>query len=418
MGFLSRRREKRTFGADSHWIWQVLNLGSKSKAGQHVNEDTALKVTAVLACVKVISEAIASTPFLVFKRTKDRETGKDIKVRDTKHPLAAILKISPNEKSKEFTAYEMKEFMGYSLSLWGNFYAFIVQNGMGRIMGLQPLLPGFMKVERVDGEIIFTYEPPGAVKPMGFKRKEIWHIKGLSKDGIVGMSPISLMREAIGLAMSAEEYGAKFFENDARPMIALKTPAKLDKDAEKHLKESWNNSYNRTGNAGGTAILQGNWDIQVIGMPNEDAQFLQTREFQVGDIARAFNVPGVMIGLADKTSTFASAEQFFLSFAIHTMVPWFSRIENSANLHLLSVVDRKKFFTEFLVSSLTRGDIKTRFDAYRTGIESRILNPNEARAMENLNPYDGGDEFANPNITPGPPDSEDDPDDEDIDDEE
>ncbi len=418
MGFFTRKIEKR-FGLDeSNWIWQLLNLGTRSKAGQNVTVDTALNVTTVLACVRVISEAIASTPFLVFKRTKDRETDRDIKVRDTKHPLASILKISPNEKSKEFTAYEMKQFMGYSLTLWGNFYAFIIQNGTGRIMGLQPLLPGFMDVQRKNGEIIFTYSPPGAVKAMEFTRKEIWHIKGLSSDGIVGLSPISLMRGAIGLAMSAEEYGAKFFENDARPTVALKTPAKLTEDAEAGLKKSWDDSYNRTGQGKGTAILQGSWDIQVIGMPNEDAQFLETRQFQVGDIARAFNVPGVMVGLADKTSTFASAEQFFLSFAIHTMVPWFSMIENSANLHLFSEVDRKRFFTEFLVASLTRGDIKTRFDAYRVGIESRILNPNEARAMENLNPYVGGDVFENPNITPGSPDSEDDPDDEDINDEE
>ncbi len=421
MGFFSRKKEKRSITGEEEgsWLWNFIGQGARSKAGQDVNVDTAMKVTAVYACVRVISEAIASTPFLLYKRTKDPETKKDIKERDTKHPLADLIKISPN---KEMTAYEMKEFMGSCLSLWGNFYAFKVQNGLGRIMGLWPLLPGYMKVERKDGEIVYTYSPAGLNKPLSFTQKEIWHIKGLSKDGIAGMSPIALMREAIGLAMSAEEYGAKFFENDARPTVAITTPAKLSDDQVENLKKGWAESYAGSKNAANTAVLQGNMDLKIIGMPNQDAQFLQTREFQVADIARAFNIPGVMIGLTDKTSTFASAEQFFLSFAVHTMIPWFSRIENSANFHLLNELDRKKYFTEFLMANLTRGDIKSRFEAYNIAIQSRIMNPNEARALENMNPYEGGDEFANPNITPGPPDDEaepdDEPEDEEIEDEE
>ncbi len=415
MGFLSRRREKRFGLNESNFIWQLLNLGTKTKAGQNVTVDTALNVTTVYACVRVIAESIAGTPFFVYKRTKDPETKKDIKQRDTKHPLSDILRVAPN---KWTTAFEFKEFIGYSLSLWGNFYAFKIQNGLGRIMGLQPLLPGSVKVERKDGEIFYTYTPEGITKPIIFRQGEIWHIKGLSTDGLVGLSPVRLMREAIGLAMSAEEYGAKFFENDARPTVALKTPAKLDKDTEKALKESWNDSYNRTGQGRGTAILQGGWDIQLIGMPNEDAQFLETRQFQVSDIARAFRVPAVMIGLDDKTSTFASAEQFFLSFVTYTMRPWLIRIENSANFHLLSEADRKKFFTEFQIGALMRGDLKSRYGAYAIALQSRFMSVNEVRALENMNPIENGDVFENPVITPGPPDDGNEPDDEDIDDEE
>ncbi len=415
MGFLSRKIEKRFVNNDSHWLWQLLNLGARSKTAQNVNEVNALQVTTVYACVRVIAESIAGTPMHVFRRGKDLETKKDTKQRDTKHPLSDILRVAPN---KWTTAFEFKEFIGYSLSLWGNFYAFKIQNGLGRIMGLQPLLPGNVKVERKDGELFYTYTPEGVTKPIVFRQDEIWHIKGLSTDGLVGLSPIKLMREAIGLAMSAEEYGAKFFENDARPLVALKTPTKLNEDQQQQLKKNWNDSYTRTGEAQGTAILQGSWDVQVIGMPNEDAQFLQTRQFQVSDIARAFRVPAVMIGLDDKTSTFASAEQFFLSFVTYTMRPWLIRIENSANFHLLNEADRKKFFTEFQIGALMRGDLKSRYDAYGVALQNRFMSVNEVRALENMNPIENGDVFENPNITPGSPDSEDDPDDEDINDEE
>ncbi len=415
MGFLSRKKEKRFGLNESNFIFRLLGLGSKSKAGQSVTVETALNVTTVYACVRVIAESIAGTPLFVYRRSKDRETGKDIKQRDTKHPLSDILRVAPN---KWTTAFEFKEFIGYSLSLWGNFYAFKMQNGLGRIMGLQPLLPGNVKVERIDGEILYTYTPEGIVKPIIFRQDEIWHIKGLSTDGLVGLSPIKLMREAIGLAMSAEEYGAKFFENDARPTVAITTPAKLSDDQQENLKKGWDDSYNRTGNARGTAILQGNMDLKIIGMPNEDAQFLETRQFQVADIARAFRVPAVMIGLDDKTSTFASAEQFFLSFVTYTMRPWLIRIENSANFHLLNEADRKKFFTEFQIGALMRGDLKSRYDAYAVAIQSRFMSVNEVRALENMNPIENGDIFENPNITPGSPDDGDDPDDEDIDEDE
>jgi HK97 family phage portal protein len=394
------RKEKREAGwsgPGERWQWPFLfgSQGLPTRAGPVVNPDSAMRSSAVFACNRVISETIASLPRGVFKKTDDggREPDPD-------HPVNIILKERANEVQ---TAFEFQELSVSLVNLRGNSVNFVQRSKGGEVLQLIPLLPLDSVTLEADGNrIVYKWTPPeDGRKEQTFRPDEIYHPKYLTKDGFWGIGPVEVAREAIGLDIAARQYGEKFFGNDATPRIALSMPGVMKEDAAARLNESWEENQGGDGQRG-VAVLEGGLKIETLGLSNEDSQFLETRGFSIEDIARFFRMPLQLIQRQDKASTFASAEQFFQSYVTYTVVPWVTRLENAMNQSLLTETERKAgLFIKFIVEGLLRADTKTRFGAYAMALQNRWMNVNEVRALENMNPIEGGEVFENPNITPG-----------------
>ena len=386
--------EKRSISDPNHWIVRLTN-SLTTKSGQNITPETALYTSAVFACIRVISETVASLPLMIYRK-KD---GGGKEVFDT-HPLYPIIHDSPNPWQTKFEFFEMET--GH-VALRGNGYNFIVRDQAGRIKGFVPLNPSRMTIE-VDGDfdvpnIKYRYVAEGIENEQLFNFDEIWHLKGISSDGITGISPLTMARESIGLAQAAEGHGATFFKNGAQPSIVAKVPGKLHEDTRKSLRDSIQNAVGGD-NKFRVLLLEQGLDAQSIGMTNADSQYLETRQFQVEEIARIFRVPSILIGHSNNNSTYASAEQFMLSFVTHTIRPWVSRIEQSINKYLLSDQDRKAgVFAEFKLDGLLRGDTQSRYTAYASALQNMWMTRNEVRGLENLNPAPDGDKFENPATT-------------------
>uniref|UniRef100_A0A6M3J752 Putative portal protein n=3 Tax=viral metagenome TaxID=1070528 RepID=A0A6M3J752_9ZZZZ len=372
-----------------YWQNFFQQFGVTSLSNQTVTPDTAMQLAVVFACVRVLAETIASLPLMVYKRRADG--GKE---PATTNDLYFLLHDQPNPDQ---TSFEFREMIMGHLALRGNAYSYIERTGGGGINALYPLNPARMQVSKNRGELFYQYMYEDG-KSARIPTADIWHIRGLSNDGIVGLSPISMAKEAIGLAMASEQYGAKFFANYAKPGLAITYPGKLNEDAAKELKASINDA--QTGaNVFKTMLLQGGLDIKQIGLSNEDSQFIELRQFQIEDICRIFRVPGVLINYTgDKSSTYASAEQFFISFITHTVRPWASRIEQSAARCLMTDKEKRKMFAEFNLNDFVRGDLESRYRAFQIGLQNGWLSPNDVRKLENLNPIESkeGDKYFMP----------------------
>nr|DAV58344.1 MAG TPA: Portal [Caudoviricetes sp.] len=357
----------------------------KSAAGAKVNEFTAMQTTAVYACVRILAESIAGLPLHLYEY---RGNGKE---RVPGHPLYFLLHDSPNP---EMTSFIFRETAMIHLLLWGNSYAQILRDGRGRVMGLYPLLPNRMSVGRDEsGEIVYTYTPMSESNPhlkgqrqITLRREDVLHIPGLGFDGLVGYSPIAMAKNAIGIALATEEYGAAFFKNGARPGGVLEHPGVL-KDPSK-LRESWHAVYGGTMNTGRIAVLEEGVKYQQIAIPPEEAQFLETRKFQIDEIARLYRVPPHMIGDLEKSS-FNNIEQQSLEFVKYTLNPWVVRWEQSLQKALLTDKERKEYFIRFKVDGLLRGDYKSRMEGYAIGRQNGWLSANDIRSLEDLNPIEG-----------------------------
>lgn len=371
----------------------------KSAAGAKVNEFTAMQTTAVYACVRILAESIAGLPLHLYEY---RGNGKE---RVPGHPLYFLLHDSPNP---EMTSFIFRETAMIHLLLWGNSYAQILRDGRGRVMGLYPLLPNRMSVGRDEsGEIVYTYTPMSESNPhlkgqrqITLRREDVLHIPGLGFDGLVGYSPIAMAKNAIGIALATEEYGAAFFKNGARPGGVLEHPGVL-KDPSK-LRESWHAVYGGTMNTGRIAVLEEGVKYQQIAIPPEEAQFLETRKFQIDEIARLYRVPPHMIGDLEKSS-FNNIEQQSLEFVKYTLNPWVVRWEQSLQKALLTDKERKEYFIRFKVDGLLRGDYKSRMEGYAIGRQNGWLSANDIRSLEDMNPIEaeeGGDLYLiNGNMT-------------------
>lgn len=388
-------RERRTLDEVSGaGLLQARSLESwDSTAGVTVTPATAMQSAAVYACVRVLEETVASLPLFMYKRNGRA------KERAPEHSLYRLLHDLPNP---ELTALEMRGMMMGHLCLWGNAYAEIVWDQAGRVVELWPLRPDAMELKRDDaGRLWYVYRMPqrsGAqLKP--FPAENIWHIRGLSLDGLMGIGPIRQMRNALGLARAAEDFGARLFANDSRPGGVLKAPGKLTPEAAKRLKQSWEAGH-RQENQHRLAVLEEGIEWQQIGLPPEDAQFLETRKFQVSEIARIFRVPPHLIGDLDK-ATFSNIEHQGIEFVTHTIRPWLVRIEQSIARCLLTERERGTYFAEHLVDGLLRGDIQSRYQAYALGRNNGWLSANDVRERENMNPIAGGDVYLVPmNMVP------------------
>ncbi|MBI9042916.1 MAG: phage portal protein [Anaerolineaceae bacterium] len=398
MGFVTRLLEKRALDEHSGWglITSLRNgLHSYSSAtGLTVTPERALQITAVYAAVRILAEGLASLPLPVYKRLPNG--GKE---RDGEHSLYKVLHDQANEA---MTAFQFKETMMGHLCLWGNAYAEIQFDGGGHVRGLWPLRPDETEIRWVNGKLFYVTTLP---KKFGHKRialssERVFHLRGLSMDGIQGMSPIKMERNALGLAAATEEYGSRFFGNGAKPGGVLEHPQHLSDEAHNRVKGSWEEMHQGLENSHRVAILEEGMQYKQVGIPPEDAQFLETRKFQVSEIARIFRVPPHMLADLER-ATFSNIEQQSQDFLIFTLQPWLVRWEQELKKDLFTQAERKTHFAEFLVAGLLRGDTLARYQSYAVARQNGWLSANDVRKLENMNPVKGGDVYLVPlNMVP------------------
>ena len=352
-----------------------------SAAGKPVTARTAIQVSTVYACVRVIAETVASLPLHLYEETTDGSQ------KAAKHPLYRLLHDEPNP---EMTSFVFRETLLSHMLLWGNAYCQIVRNGRGQITALYPLLPDRMEVDRdKNGGLIYIYTTTDG-KRMPVHPVNILHIPGMGFDGIVGCSPVAREKKVRGLGMAAEEYGSRFFSNGATPSGVLTHPNTVKNPAA--LRQSWNAAYGGNANAGRVAILEEGLKFERISMPNNEAQFLETRKFQVSEICRIFRVPPHLVGDLEH-ATFSNIEHQSISFGVHTIRPWLVRMEQSMNRALLSDSEKARFYVRFNMDGLLRGAYKERMEGYAIARQNGWMSANDIRGLESMNPIadeDGG----------------------------
>jgi HK97 family phage portal protein len=381
-----------TLSNPDRWLVEELG-GGKVKSGVVVNEQSALRVTAYLAAVKIISETVASLPLIVYRRIQPR--GKE---RAPDHPLYTVLH---DQANSEMTAYQFRETLQGHILNWGNGYAEIERDGAGRVIGLWPLLPDRTWPERDQETQRLQYR---TILPDGqqilLPSERVLHIPGFGFDGLVGYNPVKLAREAIGMALAAEQFGADFFGNGAKPSGIVEYPGRLSDEAYKRYKEEVQEAHGGLGKQHRLMVLEEGLKYHQVTIPPEEAQFLETRKFQVAEIARIFRVPPHMLGDLER-ATFSNIEHQSIEFVVHTIRPWLVRWEQAIRMKLLTPAERREFFAEFLVDGLLRGDIESRYNAYAVGRQNGWLSANDIREMENMNPVPGGDVYmVNGNMVP------------------
>ena len=371
-----------------------------STSGKTVTERSAMQMTAVYSCVRILAEAIAGLPLHVYRYNSD---GGKAMAHD--HPLYHLLHDEPNP---EMSSFVFRETLMTHLLLWGNAYAQIIRNGKNEVVALYPLMPNKMSVDRDEnGRLYYTYYRGSdeAIKDKEFavtlQPSDVLHIPGLGFDGLVGYSPIAMAKNAIGMAIACEEYGAKFFANGAAPGGVLEHPGTI-KDPQR-VRESWQSTFGGSGNANKIAVLEEGMKYTPIGISPEQAQFLETRKFQINEIARIFRVPPHMVGDLEKSS-FSNIEQQSLEFVKYTLDPWVIRWEHSIQRSLLSQDEKAVYFVKFNLEGLLRGDYQSRMNGYAIGRQNGWMSANDIRELENLDRIpaeDGGDLYLiNGNMLP------------------
>lgn len=400
MGILSglfRSRDKPVTDSTSGSAYRFLFGGST--AGKPVNERSAMQMTAVYACVRILSESIAGLPLHLYRYT---DSGGKEKAVD--NPLYFLLHDEPNP---EMTSFVFRETLMTHLLLWGNAYSQIIRNGKGEVIALYPLMPNRMTVDRDNkGRLYYQYWRGKDEAKLSrdniviLQPSDVLHIPGLGFDGLVGYSPIAMAKNAVGMAIACEEYGAKFFANGATPGGILEHPG-IVKDPAK-VRESWNAVYQGSSNAHRIAVLEEGMKYTPIGISPEQAQFLETRKFQINEIARIFRVPPHMVGDLEKSS-FSNIEQQSLEFVKYTLEPWLVRWEQAMVRSLLSKTEKEQYFIKFNVDGLLRGDYESRMNGYATARQNGWMSANDIRQLENLDRIsekEGGDLYLiNGNMT-------------------
>lgn len=396
-GYLFRSRDKpqnRTTGSAYSFFF------GGSSSGKRVNERSAMQMTAVYSCVRILAEAVAGLPLHLYRYKEDGGKEKAID-----HPLYLLLHDEPNP---EMSSFVFRETLMTHLLLWGNAYAQIIRNGKGEVIALYPLMPDRMTVNRdSSGQLYYEYTVSTDDAPtvkgsiVRLHPSDVLHIPGLGFDGLVGYSPIAMAKNAIGMAIACEEYGAKFFANGAAPGGVLEHPGTI-KDPQR-VRESWQSTFGGSGNSNKIAVLEEGMKYTPIGISPEQAQFLETRKFQINEIARIFRVPPHMVGDLEKSS-FSNIEQQSLEFVKYTLEPWLVRWEQSIQRTLFSPEEKKRYFAKFNVEGLLRGDYASRMNGYATARQNGWMSANDIRELENMDRIpaeEGGDLYLiNGNMLP------------------
>ena len=359
----------------------LTGLFGTSKTGVQVSEDNALTFSAVYAAVRIISETIASIPLNVYQA--DGET----RVKAVGHPVQDLLAKAPNSVSSTFT---FREAMASNLVLHGNAYAKIEMNAAGRPTALIPLNPMKVEVKVIDGEKVYVFDEKHT-----YLDYEMLHFVGLSFNGLTGKSPLSMAREAVAIGLAAQEYGARFYSNGANAGGVITAPGRLNTEVVKRLRESWNRAQSGLGSSHSTAILEEGMKYEKIGLDPEAAQFLQSRKFQVNEIARIFRIPPSYLADLENSSTRANTEQQAIQFVRDCITPYVRRMEVELNRKLFRE-DEPNLYAYFTMEGLMRGDQKARYEAYAVARNWGWLSVNDIRDLENLNPVEGGDIYLQP----------------------
>lgn len=358
------------------------------QAGEWVNEQTALQISTVWACVRVISETLAALPWHVYKRETDRQ-GRALRTR-VDNDVAWLLANRPNPEMSSLAFREM--LLAHALT-WGNGFAEIERTPDGRVSALWPLTPDRVQVERTSlGGL--TYRVSNGTLPDTFlDPADVFHVHGLGWDGITGYSPIRMAARAMGLSLALEKFGSKLFSNGAHPGAVLEHPGQLSTEAHKNLQESVAAQISGE-NALKPFILEEGMKWRPMTIPPEEAQFLESRKFQVAEICRWYRVPPHMVGDLER-ATFSNIEHQQIEFVQHTIMPWARRLECEADSKLFR---RGIIYSKVELNGLLRGDTRSRFEAYRTAPH---LTVNDIRDLEDMNPIDGGDDIlAQINLAP------------------
>ena len=383
MKFLDRILGRKASTPDQ--IVRAYLAGATSASGMPVNEETAYTAAAVYSCIRVIAETVASLPLQVYERLPDGG-----KQRAENHPLWDLLTKAPNAWQ---TPFEFRELLQGHLLLRGNAYAAITWVGQSVAKELIPLHPDRVTVEqRPDFSLVYKVARKSGA-PIQINQEDMLHLRGLSSDGVTGRAPLEDARDAIGLALATQRYGARVFKNNATPAVVITHPSKLSPEARNGLREQWDDIYSGTDNAARTAVLAEGMKVEKLSMTAEDAQFLETRKFSRSEIAGIFRVPPHMIGDLDR-ATFGNIEHQSIEFVTHCIRPWLVRWEQALSMALFTAPG--KYFPEHNVDALLRGDIKSRYEAYAIGRTNGWLSANEIRSWERLNPIPGGDTYIEP----------------------
>ena len=371
---------------------QVFSFGT-ANSGEKVDEQSAMQISTVYACVRLLAETVAALPLHLYRYTdggKGKESAFD-------HPLYRILYRQPNDEMRSFI---WRETMMTHLLLWGNAYSQIIRDGRNNVLGLYPLLPENVEVDRDEqGQLYYIYhaytdEVPGEQnQDIYFRKDEILHIPGLGFNGLVGFSPIAMMKNSLGTTLAVEKYGASFFKNGAQPSGVLEHPGVL-KDPQK-IRDNWTAVYGGANNAHRVAVLEEGMAYKAISLPPEDSQFLSTRQFGVEEICRIFRVPPHMVQSLEH-ATFSNIEHQSIDFVVHTLTPWLVRFEQAIIKDLLLEEEQDVLFPKFNVDGLLRGDYQSRMNGYATGISNGFLSPNDIHRLENMDlipAEEGGDDY-------------------------
>lgn len=384
-----RKSEAKALGRDDELAEiadQQLALAS-SKSGVPVNWKTAAQASTAMACARLIAEGLSQIPLKLFRDLPDggRVPASDVGVYE-------LLYRQPNEMQ---TAYEFIEQRALHLAFCGNAFALKVRVG-GRVVELLPYEPQQVTVKRNGWDVSYEVAAPDG-RRFPVPSADMWHTRGPAWQFAEGLEGIRLAREAIGLSVALEQHGAVLFKNGAQPGgLLISDKQTMTPEQRDQMRESWQKAHGGS-NKFKTAVLWGGLKWTPLASPNDSAQFLESRSFQVEEVCRAFRVLPIMVGHSDKAATFASAEQMFLAHQVHTMGPWYRRLEQSADLSLLTEKQRADgLHFRFVVNAMMRGAVKDRSEYYAKMYGIGALNPNEIRALEEMNPYDGGEKYRVP----------------------
>lgn len=372
---------------------ELMDLLSRqqSQSGANVTTDSAMRTTAVYACAKILAEDIAALPLPLYRRLS---RGKE---RVTDHWLFALLQ-QPN---KWQTGFEFRELQQLHLELSGNFYA-LMTIVRGEVRELLPIAPSRVAVcqETLGGALSYVVRMPDGT-PMPVPAERMYHVRGMSIDGVTGISPIAYQRETIGLSMSMVQYGAKLFKNGALIGGVLTHPSTLSDAAADRLKESFDELYSGVDNAHKTILLEEGTSWATTGMKADEAQFLELRQYTRTEIAGIYRVPPHLIGDLSR-ATFSNIEEQARGYVQYGMLPRLRRLEARMLTTLIPATQRREYFVEHLVDGLLRGDYQKRMAGYQQAIQTGWMTRNEAREMENMNPADEAlDEFLTPAFITG-----------------
>lgn len=376
--------ESRTSLANpDRWFLRWLR-GDETESGVEVTHETALSSTAIFAGVRLLSEALGTVPFNVYRLGESART----REVDREHPVHRVLH---DEFNPELTAAEGRSILLANAIFTGNGYAEIQRDGAGRVRALWPLWPHRVKPTRTpSGALVYVVRPPDAPNVV-LDSDDVFHIRGFALGGLVGLDTVATMRESIGLTLAAEKFGSTFFGRGASPTGVLKHPATLSPTALETLRQSWRGGLS---DAHRIRILEEGMSFEALSVPPEAAQFLETRRFQILEVARLLNMPPHLLRDLER-ATFSNIEAQGIEFVRYTLRPWAVLIEQRAN-RMLPESDRRTHYTKHVLEGLLRGDMKTRFESYAIGRNWGWLSANDVLELEDRNPIPDGDMYLVP----------------------